>query len=155
MWPVRWFVVFPGLGRSQSCLRDPCLFHSDTKKNRVGQYPQCESFEFKIPTCWYLKTFKFALPPTRMLKFALPPTHVYFMLFVSISFALGTQRKPVFEWNMGLIIYQLGISRLQSDTVSLTKRSRCISYSTTSGYVCILSLHSDPEQRHVQNKGMN
>ena len=28
--------------------------------------------------------------------------HVHFMLFVSISFALGTQRKPVFEWNMGL-----------------------------------------------------
>ena len=24
MWPVRWFVVFPGLGWSQSCLRGPC-----------------------------------------------------------------------------------------------------------------------------------
>ena len=60
-----------------------------------------------------------------MLKFALPPTqnpnvsrwnigcvgshgigtrvgHVHFMLFVSISFALGSQRKRSFQWNMGL-----------------------------------------------------
>ena len=59
-----------------------------------------------------------------MLKFALPLTptpdasqwnicgvgssgvgagvgHVRFMLFMSISFASGTQRKPVFWWNMG------------------------------------------------------
>ena len=59
-----------------------------------------------------------------MLKFALPPAptpdvsqwniggvgssgvgvgvgHVHFMLFMSISFASGTQRKPVFWWNMG------------------------------------------------------
>ena len=27
--------------------------------------------------------------------------HVYFMLFVSILFALGTQRELVFLWNMG------------------------------------------------------
>ena len=27
--------------------------------------------------------------------------HVDFMLFVSISFALGSQRKCVFQWNMG------------------------------------------------------
>ena len=27
--------------------------------------------------------------------------HVHFMLFMSISFALGTQRKLVFQWNMG------------------------------------------------------
>ena len=63
-------------------------------------------------------------PPTPTLKFALPPTrnpnasqwnidcvgspgigaqvgHVY-MLFVSISFALGSQRKRNFQWNMGL-----------------------------------------------------
>ena len=29
--------------------------------------------------------------------------HVHFMLFMSISFASGTQRKPVFWWNMGLL----------------------------------------------------
>ena len=33
--------------------------------------------------------------------------HVHFMLFVSISFVLGTQRKPIFEWNMGYRIPQL------------------------------------------------
>ena len=27
--------------------------------------------------------------------------HVHFMLFMSISFASGTQRKLVFQWNMG------------------------------------------------------
>ena len=60
-----------------------------------------------------------------MLKFALPPTptpdasqwniggvgpsgveagvrHVHFRLFVSISFAFGSQRKRSFQWNMGL-----------------------------------------------------
>ena len=30
--------------------------------------------------------------------------HVHFMLFVSISFALGSQRKRSFQWNMGLRI---------------------------------------------------
>ena len=62
--------------------------------------------------------------PTPILKFALPPTptpyasqwniggigpsgigagigHVHFMLFMSISFASGTQGKLVFQWNMG------------------------------------------------------
>ena len=64
---------------------------------------------------WHYLTLKFALSPT--------PTphasqcniggvgssgvgagigHVHFMLFMSISFALGTQRKLVFQWNMGL-----------------------------------------------------
>ena len=65
--------------------------------------------------------------PTPILKFALPPTptpdasqwniggvrlsgvgagvgHVHFMLFMSISFASGTQRKPVFWWNMGFTV---------------------------------------------------
>ena len=27
--------------------------------------------------------------------------HVHFMLFVSISFALGSQHKRGFQWNMG------------------------------------------------------
>ena len=66
--------------------------------------------------------------PTPILKFALPPTpspdasqwniggvgpsgvgagvgHVHFMLFMSISFASGTQRKLVFQWNMGLNMF--------------------------------------------------
>ena len=73
---------------------------------------------------WRYLTLKFALPPTPNLKFALSPTptpdasqwniggvgpsgvgagigHVHFRLFVSISFALGSQRKRSFQWNMG------------------------------------------------------
>ena len=64
------------------------------------------------------------LPLTPNLKFALPPTptpnasqwniggvgpsgvgagvgHVHFRLFVSISFAFGSQHKRSFQWNMG------------------------------------------------------
>ena len=77
-----------------------------------------------IPTCWYI----LALPPTPVPyanpKICVTPDanprrqsveyrwrwafcngagvgHVHFMLFMSISFASGTQRKPVFLWNMG------------------------------------------------------
>ena len=65
--------------------------------------------------------------PMPILKFALPPTptpdasqwniggvgpsgvgagvgHVHFMLFMSIYFASDTQRKLVFQWNMGFRI---------------------------------------------------
>ena len=28
--------------------------------------------------------------------------HVHFKIFVLISFAFGSQRKPSFQWNMGL-----------------------------------------------------
>ena len=84
----------------------------------IGHYPQHkishrQNFALGIPTCCYRKTLKFALPPTRTLKFGLPPTptpnasrwnisgigpptrgtgagHVHFILFVSISFALGS-----------------------------------------------------------------
>ena len=67
---------------------------------------------------------KICVTPTPNLKFALPPTptpdasqwniggvgpsgigagvgHVYFRLFVSRSFAFGSQRKRSFQWNMG------------------------------------------------------
>ena len=33
--------------------------------------------------------------------------HVDFMLFVSISFALGSQRERSFQWNMGLSIMDI------------------------------------------------
>ena len=36
----------------------------------VGQHPRRQNFALGIPTCWYLKTLEFALPPTRNLKFA-------------------------------------------------------------------------------------
>ena len=88
---------------------------------RVEQYPQRENFALGIPTCWYLKSLT---EPTPTLNFALPPTptsmsrwnigrvgsltqgagvgHVYFILFVSISFALGGQRKHSFSLEYGL-----------------------------------------------------
>ena len=77
-------------------------------------------FSLGIPTCWHLKTLKFALPQTRTQKFALPPMqnpnacqwnigcvgspgvgHVHFTLVVSISFALGSQQERSCQWNMG------------------------------------------------------
>ena len=65
-----------------------------------------------------------AFPPTQNIKFAFPPTqnpnasqwnigcvgslalglcvgHVHFIFFVLISFALGSQSKHSFQWNMG------------------------------------------------------
>ena len=70
------------------------------------------------------KNAKICLTPTRNIKFAFPPTqtpnvnqwnigcggfptqnsrvgHVHFKFFVLISFALGSQCKPSFQWNMG------------------------------------------------------
>ena len=38
-----------------------------------------------------------------------PVGHVHFMLFMSISFASGTQRKLVFQWNMGLKVCVISI----------------------------------------------
>ena len=35
--------------------------------------------------------------------------HIHFMFFVLISFALGSQREPSFQWNMGLPQLQLRI----------------------------------------------
>ena len=50
------------------------IFHCDAKPFAlgpdVGLDPQRQNFASEIPTCWYLKTLRFALPPT--LKFALP-----------------------------------------------------------------------------------
>ena len=48
---------------------------------------QTRKFALAIPTCWYLKTLKFALPPTRNIKFALPPT----------------QNPNASQWNIGCV----------------------------------------------------
>ena len=44
------------------------IFHCDAKPftlgTGVGLDPQHHNFALPIPTCWYLKTRKFALPPT-------------------------------------------------------------------------------------------
>ena len=46
------------------------IFHCDAKPFALGPG---HNFALPIPTCWYLKMLKFALPSTLMLKFALPP----------------------------------------------------------------------------------
>ena len=96
-----------------------------SQKHSVGSLhwlrPPTRNFALGLPTCWYLKTLKFALPPIQILKFALSPTqnnntsqwnigyvrsqtqnfcvgHVHSIFLVSISFALG----PAFQWNTGL-----------------------------------------------------
>ena len=43
------------------------IFHCNTKFWR-------QNFALGIPTCWYLKMLKFALPPTRHLKLTFHPT---------------------------------------------------------------------------------
>ena len=100
------------------------IFHCDAMPFALGPYvgldPQRHNFALGKPTCWYLKTLKFALPPTRTLKFALPSTptpnasrwniggvesptrgagvgHLDFMLCTSYS-----QREPSFQCNKGL-----------------------------------------------------
>ena len=100
------------------------IFHCNANPFVLGScvslHLQYEYFALGIPTCWYLKnlvdpkqgladpTLGFA-DPTRGLaettQSLMNPTQasgIWFMLFVSISFALGTQREPVFSWNMGL-----------------------------------------------------
>ena len=87
------------------------IFHCDGKPFAlgpgIGLDHQRHNFALEIPTCWYLKSLKFVLPPTQTLKMAIPPTptpnvsrwnigdvgsptrgagvgHVDFMLFVFI-----------------------------------------------------------------------
>ena len=51
------------------------IFHCDEKTIGFGSWrlpePQRHNFALGIPTCWCLKTRKFALPPTQKLKLAL------------------------------------------------------------------------------------
>ena len=81
----------------------------------VGLAPQRHYFALGIPTCWYLKMLKFAFPPMQnpnasqwnigcvgSMALGLCVGHVHFIFFVLISFALGSQRKRSFQWNMGL-----------------------------------------------------
>ena len=93
----------------------------------VGQYPRRQNFVLGIATCWYLGAnanplicvLPDAKPKICILPKAKPKRksveyrlrwvrtensgigHVHFMFFVSISFALGSQREPSFQWNMG------------------------------------------------------
>ena len=83
------------------------IFHCDVTQFAlgpgVGLNPQRHNFALRIPTCWYLKTLKFASPPVRNIKFAFPPMQTlnaneWNIGYVgSILFVFG----PVFQWNMG------------------------------------------------------
>ena len=108
----------------------------------IGLDPQHHNFALPIPTCWYLKTLKFALPPTQIITFALPPMqtpnaskwnivcvqfpgigshvgHVHFILFASISFALGSQCPVEYGLNMGKRqTFQCNVSIIQTSTNS-------------------------------------
>ena len=79
--------------------------------------PPTREFCLGIPTCWYLKMLKLALPPVQTsntsrwnirgvgsLGVGSNIGHVHFMLFVSLSLALGSQREHNFQWNMGSYI---------------------------------------------------
>ena len=104
-----------------------CKAYIPLRRKQIGLVPQRHYFVLGIPTCWYLKMLKFAFPPTQNIKFAFPPTqnpnasqwnidyvgslalglcvgHVHFIIFVLISFALGSRRKRSFQWNMGLSV---------------------------------------------------
>ena len=84
----------------------------------VGLDPQRQNSALGIPTCWYLKTRKFALSPTRNLNVSQWNIsclgfqtqisrigNVLLIILVLISFALGTQRKPLFQWTMDLKVW--------------------------------------------------
>ena len=111
------------------------IFHCNPKPIAfglcIGCGPQCERFMLLIPTCWYLKSLanpkQSLADPTQSIPdptcthgpiasptqagligsphFGVCISHVDFMLFVSISFALGSQRKRNSWWNMGFRLH--------------------------------------------------
>ena len=68
------------------------IFHRDAK-----------TLALDIPTCWYLKTLKFALPPTPNLKYALPPTRTPNVNQWNIGH-VGSPMQNIL-WNMGFRKY--------------------------------------------------
>ena len=113
------------------------IFHCDAKFLAlgvgIGQYPQRQNFVLGIPTCWYLGANAHplicVLPDAKPKICVLPDTkpkrkpveyrlhwvlmqnsgvgQVHFMFFVLISFALGSQREPSFQWNMELTLHNI------------------------------------------------
>ena len=105
------------------------IFHCDAKPFAlgpgIGLDTQRLNFALPIPTCWYLKMLKFALPPTPTVKFALSPMrnpnasqwnigcvgsptqhfcfgHVDFMLFIPGFFHVGYPTQTLFSVEYGL-----------------------------------------------------
>ena len=75
------------------------IFHQNAKYLASGTFASpnarnstSASPDATIPTCWYLLH---QVTPISCVG------HVHFIFFVYISFALGGQRKPHFQWNIG------------------------------------------------------
>ena len=105
------------------------IFHCDAKFWRrgvaLGNSPDARLLRWEYQQVGIFWRYPRRQFPTPILKFALLPTptpdasqwniggvgpsgvgHVHFMLFMSISFASGTQHKLVFWWNMGFRVRQ-------------------------------------------------
>ena len=70
--------------------------------------PQRENFVMGIPTCWYLKTLKFALPPTQNLNasqwnITSGIGHVHFFLFC-FDFIWVVSRFSVEYWLISMVM---------------------------------------------------
>ena len=91
----------------------------------VGQCPQRQNFVLEIPTCWYILALPNAKNCSNLLKSDANPRRqsveyswrwafwhwgwrwaCTFHVFLLISFAFCSQRKPSFQWNMGFIVCQ-------------------------------------------------
>ena len=101
------------------------IFHCNAKLLALGLcIGSMQAIQLATPTCWYLKRLPDPMrrppnplqDPTDPMRLPGEPMeyssgwvgkdwihvgHLHFMLFVSISFKLGSQRKPNFQWNMG------------------------------------------------------
>ena len=129
-----WFVVYytPVHGNTALSLYSTRTQHTWRRGVALGNAPDARLLRWGYQHVGIFWRHPRHQSPTPMLKFALPPTptpdasqwniggvrssgvgagvgHVHFMLFMSISFASGTQRKPVFWWNMGLTVFSQGV----------------------------------------------
>ena len=102
------------------------ILYCNAKPFALGRHvsvPQLDHFALDIPTCWYPKSLadptQVPMNPTRVTPNAKPNSswwniacvgspsvgarvgHVHFVLFMSISFALGSQHKPQCWVNTG------------------------------------------------------
>ena len=66
---------------------DTNMLVSKNAKFCVTPTDPMQKFTLAIPTCWYLKTLKLALPPMRNIKFAFP----------------STQNPNASKWNIGCV----------------------------------------------------
>ena len=106
--------------RGKRCMLGPCkcvkpIFQCNAKPFALGTFASPNP---RIPTCWYffaLGDANFSRHPTQnpnasqwnigCVGFQTQNScvgHVHFILFVSISFALGSQRKHIFSVEYGL-----------------------------------------------------